>query len=352
MACIRRLHSFTPHPHSVIGSVGANRTTSRRDGGPCPRILGVPFALVLATYIPLCTPRIAPTTPTAPLSELWREPTDLANRNLRDGPWGASSAPDPLATYRFVRLKERGVNPGVVVMDSLEREWHVKQHARNDAGAEGPVEVVLSRVLSAVGYHQPPVYYLPSFTMTDTRGTDREPGGRFRLSDPSMKDAGEWSWQENPFVGQRPLNGLLVILLLFNSTDLKNSNNTLYEVKQGGQVERWYVVRDLGSALGQTGRFAPKSDDPESFERATFIKGVSGGFVEFGNRGFHQELFRQRITTDDVAWAARLLSELSDKQWHEAFEAANYAPAVTDRFLRKIRANLAQARDFPGVQPQ
>src|SRR5678809_993978 len=82
---------------------------------------------------------------------------------------------------------------------------------------------------SALGYHQPPVYYLPSFTMRDKSGVHTERGGRFRLAMPSLVDQGEWSWQQNPFVGQRAYQGLLVILLMFNSSDLKNSNNTLYE---------------------------------------------------------------------------------------------------------------------------
>ena len=48
----------------------------------------------------------------------------------------------------------------------------------------------------------------------------------------------------------RPYQGLLVILMMFNSSDIKNENNALYEFKQhGGTVEQWYVVRDLGTAL-------------------------------------------------------------------------------------------------------
>ena len=70
--------------------------------------------------------------------------------------------------------------------DPAGREWHVKQPPHNDHGEEGPVEVMLSRVLSAVGYHQPPVYFLPSFTMRDASGTRRVPGGRFRLHDETM----------------------------------------------------------------------------------------------------------------------------------------------------------------------
>ena len=114
------------------------------------------------------------------------------------------------------------------------REWHVKQPPHNDQGAEGPIEVTLSRVLSAVGYHQPPVYFLPAFSMKDAKGIHVEPGGRFRLTDKSIEHVGEWSWQQNPFVGMRPYQGLLVILMMFNSSDIKNENNALYEVKKHG----------------------------------------------------------------------------------------------------------------------
>jgi len=45
-----------------------------------------------------------------------------------------------------------------------------------------------------------------------------------------------------------------VTLLLFNSFDLKNSNKSLYDVRRSdNRIERWYVVRDLGAALGKTG---------------------------------------------------------------------------------------------------
>src|SRR5262245_54715953 len=96
-------------------------------------------------------------TGTAPLSALWEKPDDLSARDLFNGPWGGARAPDPRATYTFVRPKQHGANPGLVVRDPAGREWHVKQPPHNHNGAEGPVEVVVSRVLSAVGYHQPPV---------------------------------------------------------------------------------------------------------------------------------------------------------------------------------------------------
>jgi hypothetical protein len=45
----------------------------------------------------------------------------------------------------------------LTVRDPQGREWHVKQPPHTEQSAEGPVEIVLSRVLSAVGCHQPPV---------------------------------------------------------------------------------------------------------------------------------------------------------------------------------------------------
>jgi hypothetical protein len=240
--------------------------------------------------------------PTEPLAALWEEPIDLTTRNLFDGPWGAGHAPNPHVTFRLVGLKSRGINPGVVVTDPSGHEWHVKQHARNDAGAEGPVEVVLSRVLSAVGYHQPPVYFLGSFTARARDGARVLPGGRFRVQDPSLKDLGSWSWRQNPFVGTRQYRGLLVILLLFNSTDLKDSNNTLYNhTSRGGAPMHWYVVRDLGAALGETGRFAPRGNDAALYESSPFVLGYRRGLAVFANRSSYQTLFQERFTVDDVA---------------------------------------------------
>jgi hypothetical protein len=305
---------------------------------------------VFALYMPSCgVPKVMPTMvpPDAHVVELWQQPDDLASRDLFYGPWGEALAPDPEATYTFVLKKQHGTNPGMTVSDPLGREWHVKQPPHNNKGAEGPVEVVLSRVLSAIGYHQPPEYFLPSFTMVDAGGSHTEPGGRFRLHDKSLKDAGHWSWQQNPFVGTKPYQGLLVILMMFDSSDLKNDNNTLYAVKTlEDEIERWYVVRDLGTALGETGRLVPKRSDPDLFERNGFITGVKDGFVEFDYRGFHKELIRHRITPDDVAWACELVAGLTDRQWHDAFRAGGYEPAIADRFIRSIQQRIEAGRQL------
>jgi hypothetical protein len=289
------------------------------------------------------------------IAELWVSPADLEQRDLFNGPWGAALAPDPRATYRFIEPKRGGVNPGMTVRDPQGRRWKVKQPPRSTLrNSEGPIEVVLSRVLSAVGYHQPPVYFVPSFLVEKDGQVRRVPGGRFRLSHPDLDDVGEWRWLDNPHTNTWEQRGLLVILLMFNSSDLKDKNNALYEHKPKGSttVRRWYVVRDLGTALGHTGRISPARGDVEAFENHGFIRGVDNGFVEFHYGGRHEELYLRRITPGDVVWASRLLARLSPGQWRDAFRAGGYQPARADRYIRrlqqKIQDGLQLAPGLPG----
>ena len=135
-----------------------------------------------------------------------------------------------------------------------------------------------------------------------------------------------------------------MILALFGSSDLKNVNNTLYEVKDPGNGPgRWYVVRDLGTALGETGRLVPLRGNPDLFEREAFILGMRDGFVQFGYHGWHQELFR-RITPKDVAFAVGLLEQLTNRQWHDAFRAGGYPPKTAERFISLLHQRLVAAR--------
>jgi hypothetical protein len=306
----------------------------------------VRVAAVAATFFAsfeFCAPAVKSVNPRdgseTHLSQFWEDPQDLAARDLFTGPWGPKHAPDPKAVYTFVHSKVHGASPGMTVTDPEGRKWSIKQ------SAEGPVEVMHSRILSALGYHQPPVYFLPSFTLRDDKGTRVERGGRFRPTMPELEELGDWSWQQNPFVGTKPYQGLLVILLMFGSNDLKNSNNSLYLHKRSdGSSERWYAVRDIGNALGDTGRYDSTKNDPAVFERQPFIAGVEQGFVRFPYNGWHQELFRARITPDDAAWAADRMATLTDAQWDAAFKAGGYQPAVAARFKAALKSRVEQAR--------
>ena len=279
-----------------------------------------------------------------PGSRMWVEPTDFATRDLYNGPWGAELAPDLWDTFTLVETKHSGVNIGMTVKDGNGREWSVKQAYPGGLDPEGPVEVALSRILSGVGYPQPPVYDLPAFRLKDDWGTHIEAGGRFRLKEPTLTDTGFWKWEENPFVGSKPYQGLIVMLTMFNSTDLKNSNNTLYEHRTGDLVERWYVVRDIGAALGDTNALAPRKGNAHAFERYPFITGVNDGKVRFADNGWYKNLVRDRITPEDVAWASNLLGQLTPQQWEDAFRAGGYAPEVANRFIAKLREKIEQGR--------
>ena len=104
--------------------------------------------------------------------------------------------------------------------------------------------------------------------MTGAGGTHVQPGGRFRLKTQALAKRGEWSWQQNPFVGTRPYQGLLVILLMFDSSDLKNVNNQLYEMRSPCEPPRlWYVVRGLGTSLGRTRGATPTRHAPDLLGR-------------------------------------------------------------------------------------
>ena len=307
-----------------------------------PIFIGVVLAVACTGCIaPLMRSTLSgPPTP-GQSAELWEQPTDLAERNLFDGPWGKDLAPNPTATYAFVSVKTVGVSPGFAVTDEHGMAWSVKQ------GPEAKVEVVMSRVLSAVGYHQPPVYYLPRWTISGGPSSRIQPEARFRPKHTVVKDEGEWSWQENPFLGTKPYNGLRVLMMILNESDLKNSNNSLYEVKEPGDAgkaaRRWYVVRAIGTALGETGRLDPKRGDPALFERTRFINRVKNGAVDFNYHGRHQEL-ADHIAPADVRWMCDLLAQLRIEQWRDAFRAGGYDAATSERFIARIREKIAEGQ--------
>lgn len=289
---------------------------------------------------------VAQAAPPPPGVSLWVAPVDLASEDLYYGPWGREHAPDPKATYKLKEYKHTGVNLGMSVEDTEGREWSVKQPFPGGVDAEGPVEVTVSRLLSGVGYHQPPVYFLPSFKLKDDWGTHVVAGGRFRLKNKTLKDLGPWKWEDNPFVATREYQGLIVLLTMLNSTDLKNQNNTVYEHRNGDLKEQWYVTRDLGAALGDLHPLAPRKSNPDAFERVPFTTGVSNGHVEFAYNGWYKNLLRDRITPSEVVWACDLLGQLSDQQWNDAFRAGGYDPATAQRFIKKMKDKIEEGRSL------
>ncbi|PYR69321.1 MAG: hypothetical protein DMF88_06520 [Acidobacteria bacterium] len=60
----------------------------------------------------------------------------------------------------------------------------------------------MSRILWGLGYHQPPIYYLPSWTLEHNGTKSIESEARFRPKLKAFERLDEyWWWQQNPFVG-------------------------------------------------------------------------------------------------------------------------------------------------------
>jgi len=267
------------------------------------------------------------------LAQLWIDPHG-AERNLFDGAGGRRAKPQPERRYEVLERDTRGYSITYRVKDERGDEWNVK------IGPEAQPEVVASRIVWALGYHQVPSYFVERWTAVDHGHSQVLGGARFRprTKDLGLESKGIWSWQRNPFVGTRPYNGLLALMMIINSTDLKNDNNELYEPKGAAREEArlWYVVKDLGASFGETGRFDPRRGYIDGFEREPFVAGVKNGFVRFAFRGRHQELL-EHITVDDVKWTSARVLRISDAQWQDAFRAGGYDPPTARRFVARIK---------------
>jgi len=280
----------------------------------------------------------------APVEQLVEANPNIEARDLFYGVGGAKLAPRADAAYRFLDRDESGASTNIEVEDPNGRKWDAK------LGVEAKTEVAASRLLWAIGFHQPPVYYVRQWRIASGDETGEQPEARFRLERPNWKNGGTWAWQDNPFVGTRELRGLVVMMALLNSWDLKTSNNKIYEVK-GESPLRLYVVKDLGESLGRSvGIFLGTLGKPADFTQEGFIRdSKKDGRVDLYfkpvilNRSVEDD-----ITVEDVLWTCRRLDRLSDRQWRDAFRAAGYSDEETTAYVghlqRKVREGLALGR--------
>ena len=279
------------------------------------------------------------------IAELWQEPLELEKRDLFHGAGGFEHAPVD-TTFRFVARDTSGWSPGFDVVDGKGIEWSVK------LGPEAQSELVTSRILWAIGFHQPPTYYLARWDLTGVEAGP-QPAGRFRPELPGRQVIGDWSWYENPFVSSEPYRGLVVANLVLNSWDWKN--NKIYELREPVQgVRRWFVVRDLGASLGRTtyprllqwfrlrGFGQGTRNDLTGFEEQGFIVGIDDrSRITFDYRGIYRDVVNS-VTPADVRWTCQLLSRLSERQWRDAFRAAGYEEERTTRYIGKIKQKISQ----------
>jgi hypothetical protein len=301
-----------------------------------------------------CTPAPRPVSPTgAPsrdLAPLWSEPADIASRDLFHGPGGPELQPPPSSLFTLLAKDDKGFSPGYDVRDIPGLKWSVKY------GPEAQSEVVASRIVWALGFHQPPTYHLADWRLIGGDiPPDSAPPARFRPEPLEWRRQGTWSWARNPFVGTRPYGGLIVLMHILSNWDLLDQHTAVYALDTPLRGARMlYVVQDLGAALGKT-KAPPLSgtrNDIEAFERQGFIKGVSrDGYVRLDDTRWRHEKLYDQITPDDVRWTCERLSRLTPRQWREAFRAAHYDPLIAERFIHRLQEKVQMGLMLGGTGP-
>jgi hypothetical protein len=303
------------------------------------------FVLVILSAGCVVSGKIQPTVDpgtTVDISLLWEEPVDPDTRDLFHGPGGPELMPDASKPFTFIQADQAGYSPGYDVRAAEGLEWSVK------LGPEAQAEVAVSRILWALGYHQPPTYYVSEWTLT---GREEGPqlGARFRPKLTDREVVGEWDWYANEFLHTQPFKGLVVVNVMLNNWDWKTSNNKIYDI----DGERVFVVQDLGASLGKTdyprflswlpmrGLGQGSRNDLEDFEEQGFIDRVEGDRIQFVYRGIHQSLLDE-LRPADVVWAAERMASLSDTQWDNVFRAAGYPEDQRRRYITKIKSKIAE----------
>jgi hypothetical protein len=268
----------------------------------------------------------------APL--LWREPFDLASRNLYLGPGGESMKPD-LSKLTFIEEKASAASAKFRVRDGSGREWVVK------VSPDAKSEVAASRLVWAVGYFTDVSYFVES---AQIEGKGVVENSRFEARPKGFKRLEEWLWDENPFVGSNELQGLKVLLAMLDNWNLKNENNKIIFVREdeGGTSELRYIVSDFDLQLDKSGD-SPSIWHSRSGTRINvrFIERVKNNLVEFGYAGKHKERMTQ-VTIQQAKWIGRLLARLSDQQLRDALRAGNYSVEQIEVLKDILRSRITE----------
>jgi len=303
-------------------------------------------------------------TANAGIAVLWRDPSDIASRNLYYGPGGTEHQPH--GPYTFVKEDLDGTNPKFVVTYTDGVKWKVK------LGVEARPETVADRITWSVGYFTNEDYFLADLHVENLpprlhRGQKLiGPDGvfhnvRLKRESKEEKKVGIWHWRLNPFSGSRELNGLKVVMATINNWDLKDINNAIY--REGPDLD--YVVSDLGASFGTAGPNWPHSKakgNLESYTRSKFIRNVTADRVDFRVparprwllmvnpkeylKGVRLEWVCRNIPRDDARWMGQLLARLSPEQIRDAFRGAGYSPEEVEAFAKLLQERITALTDL------
>src|SRR5437016_2729280 len=272
-------------------------------------------------------PKTAKPIPSDAKPVLWREPSDIASRDLFWGQGGEAMKPD-LSKVTFVADETISYSKKYRVRDGSGNEWVVK------LGPEAQSETAAVRLVWAAGYFADTTYLVPH---VDIEGKGSFDNARFEARIKGEKRlAQRWDWEHNPFVGTKELQGLKILMALINNWDIQNHNNNVLIVtdKTTGEKEARYFDTDLGASFGKEGRFLGHTRNrPEQYVADTkFITGVDHGLVRFDYKGKNKHLISD-ITVAHAELLGNILSQMSDLQISDAFRAADYRPQQIETLI-------------------
>jgi hypothetical protein len=296
---------------------------------------------------------------------LWREPTDIASRNLLYGPGGKEHA--PVSNFFIFESEDlEGTNPKLVIRDENGVKWKLKM------GAEARPEPVAANLVWAAGYFANEDYYLPTVQISNLpphlhRGQSQVGSGgtihdvRLKRYLKGEKKIGSWEWRHNPFTDTREFNGLRTLMAAINNWDLKDVNNAIYlqKRKDGDASEAIYMVSDLGASFGTTGfqtNHEKAKGNLDSFAKSKFVRKVDGEFVDFDGPSrpgaivafnpheyvsrLNLEWIGRQVPRADAKWMGELLSHLSPQQIRDAFRAGGYPPDDVEAFASLLEDRI------------
>lgn len=257
-----------------------------------------------------------------PLNPILWEPVNIAERDLYFGPGGEEMKPD-VSRVTFIKEEKAGYNKKYRIKDAEGRIWVAK------LGTEARPETAAVRILYGIGYKTEINYLVPTITIP---GKGTLTNVRLEARPETVERLDEWKWKDNPFVGTRELQGLKIMMVFFTNWDLLDLQNKIIRVNSGDRVEDQYIISDLGATFGKLGnnnlpfffRLGRKTNSPDTWSNAGFVKDVEGGRLVFDFKGKGRSLM-DNITVAQGRWLADLLMQLSDKQIEDAFRAANYS---------------------------
>ena len=301
-------------------------------------------------------------------SVVWRDPGPAERRDFAAGPGGRGGAPAP--PFQFVEEHGAGSFPCVSVRDARGRLWRVKW------GEEVHTEVFASRFAWAAGYFVEVNYFVPSGRIDGASALQRageciQPDGsfehaRFELDEPAVVkhfDEHSWSWNDNPFVGTRELNGLKIVMMLLSNWDNKDvrdvargSNTAIFEhLVSRDTTEARYLIIDWGAALGSWGSHVLSRGRWDSSAYAAqndqFVLGMDGEHVLWGYKGQRTADAVADISRSDVGWLYSHLEGLTDDQLAAGLRASGATESEIADFTTAIRARLNQLRDLVNQPP-